>query len=168
MHLPTGSRRSARRYSLCFRSDARRVGNIPSPSCRASSLVPTWLSCNSAEAAEIAGSGRDRGECRAAARRALPACRRRRDARRRRRAVSSASRRHVASVPGFAVDAVDTNGAGDTHIGAFISALAQGATPFDAARYANAAAAISVTRHGGASAPTRRRNPETFWPAGTS
>jgi sugar/nucleoside kinase (ribokinase family) len=58
------------------------------------------------------------------------------------------------AIPGFEVDAVDTNGAGDTHIGAFVSALAKGVKPFEAARYANAAAAISVTRHGGASAPT--------------
>jgi sugar/nucleoside kinase (ribokinase family) len=58
------------------------------------------------------------------------------------------------TLAGFDVPAVDTNGAGDTHIGAFISALARGAEPVEAARYANAAAAISVTRHGGSSAPT--------------
>jgi sugar/nucleoside kinase (ribokinase family) len=58
------------------------------------------------------------------------------------------------TIPGFKVAAVDTNGAGDTHIGAFVSALARGESPFAAARYANAAAAISVTRHGGSSAPT--------------
>ena len=58
------------------------------------------------------------------------------------------------TIPGFKVAAVDTNGAGDTHIGAFVSALARGVQPFEAARYANAAAAISVTRHGGSSAPT--------------
>ncbi|WP_442582497.1 PfkB family carbohydrate kinase [Mesorhizobium sp. ASY16-5R] len=57
-------------------------------------------------------------------------------------------------VPAFAVDAVDTNGAGDTHVGAFVCALSRGADPLEAARYANAAAAISVTRHGGSSAPT--------------
>ncbi|RVA22398.1 ribokinase, partial [Mesorhizobium sp. M7D.F.Ca.US.004.03.1.1] len=36
------------------------------------------------------------------------------------------------------------------------SALARGLPPFEVARYANAAAAISVTRHGGSSAPTNR------------
>jgi sugar/nucleoside kinase (ribokinase family) len=61
----------------------------------------------------------------------------------------------------FAVDAVDTNGAGDTHVGAFVSALSRGTDPFEAARYANAAAAISVTRHGGSSAPTHAEI-ETF------
>jgi sugar/nucleoside kinase (ribokinase family) len=58
------------------------------------------------------------------------------------------------TIPGFKVAAVDTNGAGDTHIGAFVSALARGESSFAAARYANAAAAISVTRRGGSSAPT--------------
>lgn len=57
-------------------------------------------------------------------------------------------------LPAFEVDAVDTNGAGDTHIGAFVAALAKGDDPFDAARFANAAAAIAVTRPGGPSAPT--------------
>lgn len=56
-------------------------------------------------------------------------------------------------LPGFEVEVVDTNGAGDTHVGAFIAALAHGARPEDAARRANAAAAISVTREGGATAP---------------
>ncbi len=55
--------------------------------------------------------------------------------------------------PGFAVEAVDTTGAGDTHIGAFIAALLAGRTPEAAARFANAAAALSVTRLGAATAP---------------
>ena len=60
---------------------------------------------------------------------------------------------NTAEIAGFPVDAVDTNGAGDTHTGAFISALARGLSSRDAVRYANAAAAISVTRHGGPMAP---------------
>jgi sugar/nucleoside kinase (ribokinase family) len=59
------------------------------------------------------------------------------------------------AVPGFAVDVVDTNGAGDAHSGAFIAALAAGAGDTAAARSANAAAALSVTRRGPATAPTR-------------
>ena len=59
-----------------------------------------------------------------------------------------------ATVSGFSVNAIDTNGAGDTHIGAFVSALSRGEEPLAAVRYANAAAAISVTRPGGSSAPT--------------
>jgi sugar/nucleoside kinase (ribokinase family) len=56
-------------------------------------------------------------------------------------------------VPAFRVATVDTNGAGDAHNGAFIAALAQGQAPADALLYANAAAAISTTRHGGPTAP---------------
>jgi sugar/nucleoside kinase (ribokinase family) len=58
-------------------------------------------------------------------------------------------------VPGFPVAAVDTNGAGDAHTGTFIAALAAGADPLTAARTSNAAAALSVTRRGPATAPTR-------------
>ena len=57
-------------------------------------------------------------------------------------------------VPGFDVAVLDTNGAGDAHAGAFIAALADGADEIDAARTANAAAALSVTRRGPATAPT--------------
>lgn len=57
-------------------------------------------------------------------------------------------------VSGFIVDAVDTNGAGDAHVGAFLAGLAAGRDPTDAARRANACAAISTTRFGPATAPT--------------
>ena len=56
-------------------------------------------------------------------------------------------------VPGFPVNVVDSNGAGDAHIGAFLAALAAGWHPLDAARRANACAAIAVTRSGPATAP---------------
>ena len=58
-------------------------------------------------------------------------------------------------VPGFDVAVVDTNGAGDAHAGAFIAALASGADETVAARTANAAAALAVTRRGPATAPDR-------------
>lgn len=57
-------------------------------------------------------------------------------------------------VPGFAVDAVDSNGAGDAHGGVLVAALSRGALLVDAVRRANAAAALAVTRHGPATAPT--------------
>ncbi len=60
----------------------------------------------------------------------------------------------VQVVPGFRVEIVDTNGAGDCHVGAFAARLALGEDPFEAARWANAAAALSVTKHGPATAPT--------------
>ncbi|WP_410630350.1 PfkB family carbohydrate kinase [Amycolatopsis sp. cmx-4-83] len=58
-------------------------------------------------------------------------------------------------VPGFAVDAMDTNGAGDTHCGVLAAELLRGSTLLDAAVRANAAAALSVTRPGPATAPSR-------------
>ncbi|WP_420363244.1 PfkB family carbohydrate kinase [Curtobacterium aetherium] len=57
-------------------------------------------------------------------------------------------------VPGFPVDAVDTNGAGDAHAGVLVAALGRGAGVLDAVRRANAAAALAVTRRGPATAPT--------------
>ncbi|MES2170662.1 MAG: PfkB family carbohydrate kinase [Actinomycetota bacterium] len=57
-------------------------------------------------------------------------------------------------VPGFPTEAVDTNGAGDAHIGAFLAGLAAGLDPVDAGRRANACAAIAVTRRGPAASPT--------------
>ncbi|MGH8779935.1 PfkB family carbohydrate kinase [Paraburkholderia sp.] len=59
----------------------------------------------------------------------------------------------VTQVPGFAVEPVDSNGAGDAHAGVFVASLAAGLSPIDAARRANAAAALAVTRHGPATAP---------------
>jgi ribokinase len=57
-------------------------------------------------------------------------------------------------VDGFPVEAVDSNGAGDTHVGAFVALLTQGSRPLDAARWANAAAALSVTKRGPATGPS--------------
>jgi ribokinase len=51
-------------------------------------------------------------------------------------------------VPSFSVKAVDTTAAGDAFNGAFAVALLRGKTAPDAARFANAVAAISVTRRG--------------------
>lgn len=56
-------------------------------------------------------------------------------------------------VPGFEVEAVDTNGAGDAHVGVFVAALATGEEAVPAARRANAAAALAVTRKGPATSP---------------
>jgi ribokinase len=50
--------------------------------------------------------------------------------------------------PGLTVTAVDTTAAGDVWNGAFATALAEGATEDEAGDFANAAAAISVTRAG--------------------
>jgi sugar/nucleoside kinase (ribokinase family) len=62
--------------------------------------------------------------------------------------------RDPVTVPGFRVDVLDTNGAGDAHTGTFIAVMGTGADEVAAARAANAAAALSVTRRGPATAPT--------------
>ena len=60
-------------------------------------------------------------------------------------------------IPGFKVNAVDATGAGDVFNGSLVVALAEGRTLLAAARFASAAAAISVTRFGAQpSAPTRK------------
>jgi sugar/nucleoside kinase (ribokinase family) len=59
---------------------------------------------------------------------------------------------HVAAP---AVTAVDTTGAGDAHSGVFLAGLAAGLTAAEAARRANTAAALAVTRAGAATAPAR-------------
>jgi sugar/nucleoside kinase (ribokinase family) len=130
------------------------VGDIPAAILSRVLARVTWLSCNMAEAAAIAGP--DPVET-VAARLLSVHCRRAAGVVIRAgkdgcfvRLADGADR----TIAGFAVKAVDTNGAGDAHIGAFVSALARGDGPFDSARYANAGAAISVTRPGGSSAPT--------------
>lgn len=58
-------------------------------------------------------------------------------------------------IPGFPQTPVDTNGAGDTHTGVLCAEIVRG-TPWDeAARRANAAGAIKVTRRGPTTAPGR-------------
>ncbi|WP_237565739.1 PfkB family carbohydrate kinase [Ornithinimicrobium cerasi] len=58
-------------------------------------------------------------------------------------------------VPGYPQTPVDTNGAGDAHTGVLCAERALGTPWVEAARRANAAGAIKVTRRGPATAPTR-------------
>ncbi|MBW3094958.1 hypothetical protein KIH75_06350 [Bifidobacterium sp. 64T4] len=67
-------------------------------------------------------------------------------------AVPAHEPRHIA---GFPVQAVDTNGAGDCHAGVLCARLCEGARLEDAVRYANAAAALAVTKRGPATCPGR-------------
>lgn len=60
--------------------------------------------------------------------------------------VSSDGREEI--VPAFAVDAIDTTGAGDAFNGGLLAALAQGRDIWEAVRFANGLAALSVTRLG--------------------
>lgn len=63
-------------------------------------------------------------------------------------------------VPGFAAKPVDTTAAGDVFNGALAVALGEGQPLLDAVRFANAAAAISVTRFGAQPSIPRRREIE--------
>ena len=65
-------------------------------------------------------------------------------------------------VPSFPVEAVDTVGAGDCFNGAFAVALLEGLEPWAAARFASAAAAISVTRKGAQAAMPSRAEVDAF------
>ena len=61
----------------------------------------------------------------------------------------------LSDIPAPAVTAVDTTGAGDAHAGVFLAAIAAGLPPAAAAWRANAAAALTVTRPGPATSPSR-------------
>jgi ribokinase len=65
-------------------------------------------------------------------------------------------------VPGFAVEAVDTTAAGDVHCGALAVALVEGRPVLEAVRFANAAAALSVTRLGAQPSAPRRSDIEAL------
>lgn len=59
-------------------------------------------------------------------------------------------------IPAYKVDAIDTTGAGDAFNGGLLTALAEGKDLFEASRFANAVAALSVQRIGTTpSMPTR-------------
>lgn len=68
-------------------------------------------------------------------------------------------RQHVA---GRRVDAVDATGAGDTFDGAFLARIAAQDTPVEAARYANAAAALSTQGFGAVAPMPHKEDVEAF------
>lgn len=144
------------------------VGDIP-PTILARVLArTTWLSCNTAEAAVITGSaGRAEDAAELLLSRFCPQAEGTIIRAGEKGCYAAPHGRPVRFLTGFKVETVDTNGAGDTHIGAFTAALSRGLDPYEAAHYANAAAAISVTRHGGSSAPDHAEI-ETFLSAATS
>ncbi len=63
---------------------------------------------------------------------------------------------------GFPVVPLDTVAAGDTFVGAFAARLVEGASLPKAVRFANAAAAISVTRRGAQSSVPQRMEVDSF------
>ena len=65
--------------------------------------------------------------------------------------------------PPFAVQAVDSTAAGDTFNAALAVALVEGAAMEDALRFANAAAAVSVTRAGAETSAPARAEVDLSW-----
>lgn len=71
-------------------------------------------------------------------------------------------------ISSFKVNAIDTIAAGDTFNGAFVTALLEGQTNEQAARFANAAAAIAVTRSGAQPSVPWREEIDAFLTAQTA
>lgn len=69
--------------------------------------------------------------------------------------LSESSSSPTVHIPTPTVRMCDSTGAGDTHAGVLIAALAAGLSPSAAVARANAAAALSVTRAGPATSPNR-------------
>lgn len=111
-----------------------------------------WLSCNRREAGLMTGVGEGAAAAEALAHRLGPGAgvlvRGDADG-----CWLAQGRGTAVHVPGRRVDPVDSNGAGDAHVGAFLALLGRGAEPAEAARGANIAASVAVTRPGPATAP---------------
>jgi 2-dehydro-3-deoxygluconokinase len=76
--------------------------------------------------------------------------------------VLVATPQHREHVPGFRVETVDATGAGDTFDGAFVTEMLRGAAVTTAARYANAAAALSTRGYGAVEPIPTRADVEGF------
>ncbi|MFO0993903.1 MAG: sugar kinase [Hyphomicrobiales bacterium] len=76
--------------------------------------------------------------------------------------VHVATAKRSAEIAGFNVAAIDATGAGDAFTGALLSELCRGADLFAAARFANAAAALSTLGYGAVEPLPRRSKVEAF------
>lgn len=129
-----------------------RVMDIDAPARRLVLARTDWLLCNAEEAADLTGSPDPLVSAAALADR----CRRGAVVRDGAAGCVVAGRDGVVErVSGFATTVVDTNGAGDTHDGVFLSELARHGDAVLGARLANAAAALAIARFGPATCPTR-------------
>lgn len=129
------------------------VTAIPAPILAAARRAALWISANAAEAEAMTGLADPAraaealaSDCRpeggALVRDGAQGCH---------LALPGTASLHLHAHP---VTAIDTNGAGDAHIGAFIASLSRGMAPADAAHMANVAAALSTTQEGPSTAPT--------------
>jgi sugar/nucleoside kinase (ribokinase family) len=126
------------------------VGMIPGEARQAALAAAHWISANRAEAEVLTGLPDPSAAATALAQRPGGAVVRDGE----HGAWLALPGQGVVHVPPYPVRAVDTNGAGDTHLGSFIAMLAQGRDPVESCRLANIAAALSITREGPATAPS--------------
>ncbi len=130
---------------------ATRIADVPAPHLEAALARADWLLCNASEARALSGEADPSVAASSLARPGLAIV------------VRDGPRGCVVALrPGGAVavgpspvEAIDTNGAGDVHNGVFLAELLAGTPAVAAARWANAAAALAVTRRGPATGPTR-------------
>jgi sugar/nucleoside kinase (ribokinase family) len=132
---------------------ATRVEDIPVENLRRVLGRTTWLLCNRSESLQLSGEV----DAFAAAGQLATAYNSLNVLVRRGSEGCVVARSHEAPivVPGFRTTVLDTTGAGDVHNGVFLTEIALGRDSIDAARRANAAAAMSVAQLGPATSPSR-------------
>jgi sugar/nucleoside kinase (ribokinase family) len=132
---------------------ATRVEDIPMDNLRRVLGRATWLLCNRAEASQLSGEANASAAAghlaktyeslNVVVRCGSEGC------------VVAMSHEEPVAVAGFRTTVLDTTGAGDVHNGVFLTEIALGRDSTDAARRANAAAAMSVAQLGPATSPDR-------------
>jgi len=128
------------------------VSSIPRPILQKVLARCCWISCNAIEASYLTGTHDPASAARklantlpetggAVVRQGESGC------------TLACGGENAVALPGYTVNTIDTNGAGDSHVGTFIASLASGAEPQMACIVANAAAALSTTMKGPATTP---------------
>ena len=132
---------------------ATRMVDIPKENLAKMLDISTWLVCNASESSSLTGNENfvESATSLAASRDALNVLVRTGA----KGCVVALSHTEAVVVEGFLTTAIDTTGAGDVHNGVFIAELVSGHETKDAARWANAAAAMAISKFGGATCPTR-------------
>ena len=133
---------------LLFFDPGPTVANIPRTALDAVLARANWISANAREAQVLTGDPEpSRAAAQLAKDRAGAMVRVGADG------CWLAQQGNTRHIRGFEVRCIDSNGAGDTHDGAFLAALISGAEALEAAVLANAAAALSTTMIGPATSP---------------
>ncbi len=136
------------------------IGSIPQENLQAVLARAAWVTANAAEAKILTGeSNLDRAAHLLAEGRSGGAVVRDSD-----RGCFIAWDGQMRRVKAHNVKPIDTNGAGDAHVGSFIASLARGLSPAESAHYANVTAALSTTHYGPAAAPSLAKIEEAIGP----